>query len=99
MCRTGGGRTSVGVARDAYVADRDMNTVVLEVRIGNGVVAVADTILDASPVDEARRLADREREGLRAGTIEPASASNPGKAVVRFQIRQRRARVRDGTRY
>ncbi len=65
----------VGVAQDPYIADRDMNTVVLELRIGNGVVAVADTILDASQVDEARHLADRVREGLRSGTLEPTVSS------------------------
>jgi hypothetical protein len=65
----------VGVAQDPYIADRDMNTVVLEVRIGNGVVAVADTILDASQVDEARHLAERVREGLGDGTLEPTVSS------------------------
>jgi len=61
----------VGIAEDPYIADRDSNTVVLEVRIGNAVAAVIDTVLDASQVDEARHLANRVREGLSSGALEP----------------------------
>jgi hypothetical protein len=68
-------RIRVGVAEDPYIADRDMNTVVLEVRLGRGVAAVLDTILDPSQVDEARHLATRVREGLVAGTLEPTAHS------------------------
>ena len=68
-------RIRVGVAEDSYIADRDLNTVVLEVRIGSGVVAVLDTILDAAQVAEARHLADRVREGLASGALEPTAHS------------------------
>jgi hypothetical protein len=61
----------VGMAEDSYIADRDTNTVVLEVRIGQAVVAVVDTVLDARQVDEARHLATRVREGLSSGSLEP----------------------------
>jgi len=61
----------VGMAEDPYIADRDTNTVVLEVRIGHAVVAVVDTVLDARQVDEARHLATRVREGLSSGSLEP----------------------------
>ena len=64
-------RIRVGLAEDPYIADRDMNTVVLEVRIGDAVVAVLDTVLDARQVDEARHLASRVREGLSSGSLEP----------------------------
>jgi hypothetical protein len=65
----------VGIAEDPYIADRDLNTVVLELRIGGGVVAVLDTILDAEQESEARHLADRVREGLTAGTLQPTASS------------------------
>jgi hypothetical protein len=64
-------RIRVGIAEDPYIADRDSNTVVLEVRIGHSVVAVIDTVLDAAQVDEARHLANRVREGLSSGSLEP----------------------------
>jgi hypothetical protein len=68
-------RIRVGVAEDPYIADRDMNTVVLEVRIGRGVVAVHDTILDPLHVEEARHLAARVREGLSSGELKPTASS------------------------
>jgi hypothetical protein len=68
-------RIRVGVAEDPYIADRDLSTVVLEVRIGNGVVAVLDTILDPAQVEEAKHLADRVRDGLHAGELEPTAHS------------------------
>jgi hypothetical protein len=68
-------RIRVGLAEDPYIAERDENTVVLEVRIGRGVVAVLDTILGAEQADEARHLANRVREGLSSGTLEPTASS------------------------
>ena len=65
----------VGIAEDPYIADKDLNTVVLEVRIGRGVVAVLDTILDAEQESEARHLAERVREGLSSGALEPNAHS------------------------
>ena len=65
----------VGIAEDSYIADKDMNTVVLEVRVGRSVVATLDTILDAEQVDEARHLAERVREGLSSGELEPTAHS------------------------
>jgi hypothetical protein len=68
-------RIRVGVAEDSYIADREMRSVLLEVRIGHGVVAVLDTILDPLQVSEARHLALRVREGLSSGALEPTAAS------------------------
>ena len=65
-------RIRVGVAEDPYIADRDLNTVVLEVRIGNDVAAVIDTVLDAAQVDAARHLATHVRDGLSSGELEPS---------------------------
>jgi hypothetical protein len=68
-------RIRVGIAEDSYVADHDLNTVVLEVRIGQAVAAVIDTILDASHVSEARHLLIRVRDGLSSGELQPTVAS------------------------
>ena len=65
----------VGIAEDPYIADKDMNTVVLEVRVGRSVVATLDTILDADQVDRARHLAERVRDGLTSGELEPTAHS------------------------
>ena len=68
-------RIRVGIAEDPYIADKDSNTVTLDVRIGRGVVAVMDTILGATQVDEARHLAARVRDGLVSGDLEPTTHS------------------------
>jgi hypothetical protein len=68
-------RIRVGIAEDSYIAERDETTVVLEVRIAGGVVAVLDTILDPDQVSEARRLATRVREGLSSGELSPTAHS------------------------
>ena len=65
----------VGIAEDSYVADRDLNTVVLEVRIGHEVAAVIDTILDGSQVTQAEHLVSRVRDGLASGELQPTAAS------------------------
>jgi len=65
----------VGIAEDSYIADKDLNTVVLEVRVGRSVVATLDTILGAEQVEEARHLANRVREGLSSGELEPTAHS------------------------
>jgi hypothetical protein len=68
-------RIRIGIAEDSYVADRDLNTVTLDIRIGNNVAAVMDTVLDAEQVDEARHLAQRVREGLSSGELRPTTHS------------------------
>jgi hypothetical protein len=68
-------RIRVGIAEDPYVADKDSTTVVLEVRVGNGVAAVIDTVLAPDQVEAARHLAARVRDGLASGDLEPATSS------------------------
>jgi hypothetical protein len=68
-------RIRVGLAEDPYIAERDENTVVLEVRIGRGVVAVLDTILGGEQVEQARHLVKRVQEGLSSGDLKPTASS------------------------
>jgi hypothetical protein len=68
-------RIRVGIAEDSYIADSEISTVVLEVRIGSGVAAVLDTILDPAQESAARHLADRVRDGLSSGELEPTAHS------------------------
>ena len=65
----------VGIAEDSYIADRELNTVVLELRIGHEVVVVLDTILNGEQVSEAQHLARRVRDGLSDGSLAPTSTS------------------------
>ena len=68
----------VGIVDDSYIADSELNTVSLELRIGGRVEAVVNTILDAAQDREARELADHVAAGLRTGELEPtASAIEP----------------------
>jgi hypothetical protein len=66
-------RIRVGIAEDSYIADKDSNTVTLDVRIGNNVAAVMDTVLGAEQVTEAQHLAQRVRDGLASGELEPTT--------------------------
>jgi hypothetical protein len=65
----------VGILEDPYIADSELNTVVLELRFGNGVLASVTTILNADQVTEAKHLADRVSEGLRSGDLEPHASA------------------------
>jgi len=65
----------VGIAQDSYVADKDLNTVSLELRIGGRVDAAVNTILDAEQEDEARKLVDAVAAGLRSGELEPTAGA------------------------
>ncbi|HLK43474.1 MAG TPA: hypothetical protein VKV34_09035 [Thermoleophilia bacterium] len=65
----------VGILEDPYIADRDLNTVVLELRAGHGVLASVTTILDADQESEAKHLADRVVEGLHSGELEPHASA------------------------
>ncbi len=76
----GGGEVQVfvGMLQDSYIADENMDTVVLELRVGGNVVASVETVLSADQVSEARELARQVADGLRSGELEPhASAIEP----------------------
>jgi hypothetical protein len=73
----GGGEVvvHVGVLEDSYGADKDIDTVVLELRVGGNMVASVETVLSADQVDEARALAREVAAGLRSGELEPHASS------------------------
>ena|SRR5215831_8095884 len=76
----GGGEVQVfvGMLQDPYIADENMDTVVLELRVGGNVVASVETVLSADQVSEATELARQVADGLRSGELEPhASAIEP----------------------
>jgi hypothetical protein len=73
----GGGEVvvHVGILEDSYVADKDIDTVVLELRVGGSMVASVETVLNADQVDEAKTLARQVADGLASGELEPRAGS------------------------
>lgn len=65
----------VGVPEDGYVAKRERDTVVLELRLGESVAASVVTVLDVEQDSEARALAHEVVAGLADGTLEPTAAA------------------------
>ncbi len=65
----------VGMANDGYIPRREEQTVVLELRTGDHVVATVNTVLDPEQEDEATELAREVLDGLRSGRIEPTAAA------------------------
>jgi hypothetical protein len=65
----------VGVPDDLYVPPADLDTVVIEVRIGEEVVAGLNTVLDRDQESEARALAREVAEGLTSGRLEPTAGA------------------------
>lgn len=65
----------IGVPDDPYIAKSQLDTVAVEVRIDETVVATVNTVLDANQVSEARTLALEIVSGLEAGTLEPTAGA------------------------
>ena len=63
----------VGVPADDYVPARERDTVTIELRDGEAVLAVLDTVLDADEDSEARALAREVAAGLSSGELEPTA--------------------------
>ena len=69
-------RVRVGVPDDSYVAQRDLDTVVLELVADDGMhLAGVTTILHASQDSEARALVREVVVGLENGTLEPTAGA------------------------
>lgn len=73
----------VGVPEDDYVAQRELDTVVLEVRVGGETAAALNTVLDADQDSEARQLAREIAEGLSSGRLEPTAGALEPLADIR----------------
>ena len=66
---------SVGVADDPYVRRREIDTVSLELRAGDEVLAVLNTVLEPRHTSEARALAREIASGLASGELEPTAGA------------------------
>jgi ribosomal protein S1 len=68
----------VGVPEDPYIPRSELETVDVELREGNRVLAAVDTVLDPDQETEALELAREIAQKLEAGELEPtASAIEP----------------------
>ncbi len=63
---------AVGAARDPYIGS-DTETVAVELRDGEEVLATLNTVLDLDEDSEARALAREIRAGLESGELEPTA--------------------------
>jgi len=64
----------VAVVRDDYIRDRS-NTVGVEVRAGEEVLATLNTVLGPEQDSEARALAREIAAGLESGELEPTAGA------------------------
>ena len=75
------GRTGivrVAVPDDPYIPRRELETVALELVLGDRVTATINTVLDPDQTDAALELAREAAAGLESGDLEPtASALEP----------------------
>ncbi len=67
-------RIDVGVARDPYIAERT-DTVGVELREDEVVLASLNTVLEPEQDAEARALAREIRAGLESGELEPTAGA------------------------
>jgi hypothetical protein len=63
----------VALLEDSYVSPEEMNTVVLELVERGEMLGSVETPLSADDDGDAARLADRVREGLERGELEPSA--------------------------
>ncbi len=67
------GRIRLGLANDPYIARKDQATVVLELRLGEVVVAALNTILDPEQEEEGSAIVREIVAELEAGRLEPTA--------------------------
>jgi hypothetical protein len=65
----------VGVPDDSYIPKQDLDTVDVEIRAGEEVLAVVTSVLGPEHDTEARALAREIASGLEAGTLEPTAGA------------------------
>jgi hypothetical protein len=65
----------VGVPDDPYIAKQEMDTVDVELRSGDAVLAAVNTVLRADQTSEALALAREIADGLTSGRLEATAGS------------------------
>ncbi len=65
----------VGVPEDPYIPRRELETVDVELRSGNSVIAAVNTVLDPDQESEALELAREIARGLESGELQPTASS------------------------
>ena len=65
----------VGMAHDDYIPAREEQTVVLELRVGDHVLATLNTVLDPEQDEAAAELVREVVEALEAGSIPPTATA------------------------
>jgi hypothetical protein len=65
----------VAVAEDPYISKRELDTVALELRTADDVLAAVNTVLEPADVSEARALAREAADKLASGELEPTAGA------------------------
>ncbi len=65
----------VAVPEDPYIAKKELDTVSLELRVGDEVLAALNTVLEPEHSSEARTLAREIAAGLESGDLEPTAGA------------------------
>lgn len=65
----------VGVPDDPYIAKKDMDTVDVELRSGDALLATVSTVLRVDQTSEALALAREIARGLASGELEPTAGA------------------------
>src|ERR687884_317259 len=68
-------RVRVGVPDDPYIPRRELDTVDVELFVGDRPVAAVNTVLTADQESEARQLVREIVAGLEPGALEPTAAA------------------------
>jgi hypothetical protein len=68
-------RVRVGVPEDSYIPRRELDTVDVELFVGERAIAAVNTVLTVDQESEARQLAREIIAGLESGELEPTAAA------------------------
>ena len=68
-------RVRVGVPADSYIPPRELDTVAVELFVGDEHAGAVNTVLDADQESEAHALAREIVAGLESGELEPRAGA------------------------
>jgi hypothetical protein len=68
-------RVRIGLADDSYIAQRELDTVTVELYANGEHVAAVNTVLDADQTSEARELLEEIVTGLESGDLPPTAGA------------------------